>query len=365
MSCYYPRFGYLKPYFDENGDLKQRFQFVSRELRDKVNSGVSLDLMTGEKVRVFSVPCGMCNGCRNDHAREWAARCVCESLMYPPDTCHFLTLTYNDEHLPRGKKGLATTDIHSLSRFMKSMQEYFYKHFGHIGLRYFIATEYGEKHSRPHAHLLLFNAPFPAGDFKRLGNNFRGDCYFTSQIIDKLWRDENEESNGFHVIAELTIDTAAYTARYAMKKLKGHAKEFYDRAGIEPEAQRCSLRPGIGAAYAQARFDKIYSSDKEFHYCFNSDTGYSVENLRDKLILPNGIVQKPPRYFDKLYARQNDASAYNMQLVKLVRNQNGDLSLLSKLARCNYTEEQLLHIEADQYDKAASKLIRGFEKGIL
>ena len=87
--------------------------------------------------------------------------------------------------------------------------------------------------------------------------------------------------------------------------------------------------------------------------------------MRDKLILPNGIVQKPPRYFDKLYARQDEAHAYNMALIKEEREQNGELALLGKLARCNYSEEQLLHIEADAQNNAFKKLVRGFEKGIL
>ena len=50
---------------------------------------------------------------------------------------------------------------------------------------------------------------------------------------------------------------------------------------------------------------------------------------------------------------------------KQVREQNGELALLGKLARCNYTEEQLLHIEADAQNNAFKKLVRGFEKGIL
>lgn len=369
MSCYNPKFGYLEVCgFKEDGSPKQKMVFVNREYKNRANeankTAPAFFFADGSLIEPFSIPCGMCAGCRNDHAREWAARCVCESMLYPAETCHFLTLTYNDEHLPHGTKDIASTDIDEVRHFVDLLRKKFRDRYNHTGLRYFAATEYGDKHSRPHAHLLLFNAPFPDGDFERIGNNFRGDVYFVSSMIDEIWRDEFGESKGFHTIAELNIDTAAYTARYAMKKLKGHSSQFYMNAGIEPEAQSCSLRPGIGAAYALANQGKIYTLDEFVNYDYNKGR-YYLRNVRDKLILPNGIEQKPPRYFDKLYARQSDATAYNMALIKQVREQNGELALLGKLARCNYTEEQLLHIEAREQNNAFKKLVRGFEKGIL
>lgn len=45
------------------------------------------------------IPCGNCIGCRLDYARDWSARLMHELQMHDPDTCWFLTLTYNDDAL--------------------------------------------------------------------------------------------------------------------------------------------------------------------------------------------------------------------------------------------------------------------------
>lgn len=47
----------------------------------------------------MELPCGQCIGCRLDRARAWAARCLHEAESYQ-DNC-FLTLTYDDDHLPK------------------------------------------------------------------------------------------------------------------------------------------------------------------------------------------------------------------------------------------------------------------------
>ena len=44
------------------------------------------------------VACGKCAGCKADRARVWAIRCYHEASQY--DVSSFLTLTYDDAHLP-------------------------------------------------------------------------------------------------------------------------------------------------------------------------------------------------------------------------------------------------------------------------
>ena len=64
------------------------------------------------------VPCGQCIGCRLEYARQWTDRCEKElmhpylpliqdgkkvrQLEYRQESC-FLTLTYDNEHLPDDK----------------------------------------------------------------------------------------------------------------------------------------------------------------------------------------------------------------------------------------------------------------------
>ena len=44
------------------------------------------------------LPCGKCNGCKQEVAESWAIRAYHESTMHEANS--FLTLTYADEHLP-------------------------------------------------------------------------------------------------------------------------------------------------------------------------------------------------------------------------------------------------------------------------
>ena len=78
----------------------------------------------------FQVPCGKCIGCRLEHSRSWAVRCVHEAYMYE-NNC-FVTLTYDDEHLPLTGDGLATLQRNDLTLFLKRLR----KRYSHK-IRYF------------------------------------------------------------------------------------------------------------------------------------------------------------------------------------------------------------------------------------
>jgi len=101
------------------------------------------------------VPCGQCIGCRLEKSRQWAIRCVHESKCH--DDNIFVTLTYNNENLPKdGSLCLA-----DLQKFMKRLR----KKYG-AGIRYFACGEYGEKLKRPHYHVCIFGLNFPMRDKK-------------------------------------------------------------------------------------------------------------------------------------------------------------------------------------------------------
>ena len=50
-----------------------------------------------------TIPCGKCLGCRLEYSRQWANRCMLE-LGYH-ESSWFVTLTYDDAHLPRSFYG--------------------------------------------------------------------------------------------------------------------------------------------------------------------------------------------------------------------------------------------------------------------
>ena len=84
------------------------------------------------------LPCGQCMACRLNKSRDWATRCVLEAKMHK-DNC-FVTLTYDDAHLP-SDYGLQKDD---LTKFFKRLRF-------NTGakIRYYAAGEYGELYNRP------------------------------------------------------------------------------------------------------------------------------------------------------------------------------------------------------------------------
>lgn len=176
-----------------------------------------------------SVPCGQCMACRVNYARNWAIRIMAEAKG---KACSFVTLTYDEEHLP---------DNHSLVKrdltlFFKRLRKSGYK------FRYYAVGEYGDKYHRPHYHIAFFDLPVGASCFE--------NAHFDEKR--KVWRCTMREwPNGLVAVGTLTADSANYVAGYMQKKLKGKAKSFYDEQGIIPEYSVCSRRPGIGYDYIQ------------------------------------------------------------------------------------------------------------------
>lgn len=176
----------------------------------------------------ISVPCGQCLGCRIDHSRDWALRCMHHSKQFEKNC--FITLTFDDEHL-KDRKSVNVQDFQKFMYRLRSKLAYE----GRPKIQYFHSTEYGEKTSRPHHHAILFNYyPPDAEPLKKVGNN----VYYTSKELSDVWHHQ-----GYIVVGNLTYQTAAYTAAYTFKKQRG--KDYPE--GITPEKMTCSQ--GIGVAH--------------------------------------------------------------------------------------------------------------------
>lgn len=183
----------------------------------------------------------------------------------------FVTLTFSDEHLPNPP----TLDVRDFQLFMKRLR----KKFG-SGIRFFHCGEYGSKYGRPHYHACLFNFDFPD---KKLWRVSEGNNLYTSEILQELW-----EHKGYCIIGEVTFQSAAYVARYIMKKINGKdAADHYEIYDLEtgelsqakPEYVTMSRRPGIAAGW----FEK-YQSDVFPH----------------DYVIVRGHKCKPPRYYDNI-----------------------------------------------------------------
>jgi hypothetical protein len=219
----------------------------------------------------FNIACGRCVGCRLDYSRQWAIRCVHEAQMH--DNNCFITLTFSPEELKK-RKNPYSLDKTEFQRFMKRVR----KKYGHK-IRFFHCGEYGDKNKRPHYHALLFGHDF---EDKKLWSTNNGFRLFVSEELQELW------PYGFSTIGECNFQTAAYCARYVMKKITGDAAEEHykitDEYGevhnIEPEYCTMSRREGIGYEwYMQYGWDDCHKHD---------------------YVVINGHEVRPPRYYDKL-----------------------------------------------------------------
>lgn len=247
MACYYP----IQAWQLESGDVV----FAEK----------------GNIRRPLILPCGRCFGCRLDRSKMWAIRCMHERQMH--DVSSFVTLTYDDSHLPIG----GSLNYSHFQKFMKRLRKW---HGGNV--RYYMCGEYGETTWRPHFHACLFGVYF--GDRKVFKTGGSGHTLYTSDQLSKLW------SAGHASIGDVTFESAAYVARYVMKKITGdRALEHYTRVDpltgevfqLTPEFAHMSLNPAIGKTW----FAK-----------FHSDV-FGVGKDRVNI---HGRSFKPPKYYDKL-----------------------------------------------------------------
>ncbi|WNK12556.1 MAG: replication initiator protein [Microvirus sp.] len=241
MPCYHPLPGWY---------AKERNEGTGKR-------GIVFNLAAGFKDRPVSVPCGKCIGCQLERARQWAMRCVHEASLYEHNC--FVTLTYDDAHLPAG----GTLVPEHFVNFMKRLRFQFGP-----GIRFFHCGEYGSKLERPHHHALLFNFDFD--DKRRLLVGSGKDALYESASLGRLW------PHGFTSIGECSFESAGYIARYSMKKFNGSSRAAHYQGRL-PEYLTMSNRPGIGRRWIEKFYRSVYA--------------------RDECVV-NGHPCKPPRYYD-------------------------------------------------------------------
>ena len=228
-------------------------------------------------VRSLQLPCGQCVGCRLERSRQWATRCMHEASLFRNNM--FITLTYSDEHLPEDK----SLNYDDFQRFMKRFRKH-YKGIevrdGKRPIRFYMAGEYGEQFGRPHFHACIFNFRFD--DQKVFKRTSSGSVIYTSQKLSALW------PFGYASIGDVNFQSAAYVARYIMKKVNGqladrHYEVVTDDGEIikrTPEFTKMSLKPGIGFDWYEKYKSDVYPHD---------------------YVVVNGRKVRPPRFYDKKF----------------------------------------------------------------
>lgn len=205
------------------------------------------------RLQTLLARCGQCDPCRASRAREWQGRILLEAGDH--ETNVFITLTYNDDHLPRGGS-LRPKDLQDwIKRTRKALK--------YSRLRIFACGEYGSKTERPHYHAILFGAPSclrgRTDKFRRgVGGTI---CCPVCALFQKTWSRDGEEFGSID-LGMVEPRTAAYIGGYIIKG-KTHRRDARLR-GKEPEYSTKSNRPGLGAYALDDIADAILSSGQEF-----------------------------------------------------------------------------------------------------
>lgn len=238
MPCYRP----LKGYF-------------AKELTAAGKRPVVFNKREGYYDLPVEVPCGQCTGCKLERSRQWAIRATHEASLHSENS--FITLTYDDAHLPWDR----SLDVREWQLFMKRLR----KQYG-AGIRFLHCGEYGDQLGRPHYHACLFNHEF--GD-EELWKMVEGERLYTSESLTKLW------GNGFCTVGSVSFQSAAYVARYSLKKKTGKIAEAHYQ-GRTPEYLTSSKAPGIGLDWLKKFYKDVFPRD---------------------LVIINGVRVSPPQYY--------------------------------------------------------------------
>lgn len=229
------------------------------------------------------IPCGQCIGCRLERSRAWAIRLMKEYNLH--DRSSFLTLTYQDSSLPKTRSKLPTLNLEHTQLFMKRLR----KRFSPASLRFFLCGEYGESTLRPHYHLILFGENFSA-DRKPIRASRSGFPQWESPTLNSLW------GLGHCTISDVSFESAAYVARYNLKKFTGKGSKLFYR-GRKPEFVTMSRRPGIAHDYFQTYASDIYPTDE----------------IVPSIGRPECL---PPKYFDKLLEKVDPVLFHSIKKIR-------------------------------------------------
>lgn len=176
-------------------------------------TGRSQDVMCKKPYRkgVMEFGCGQCMPCRINKQRTWVARLQLE-LATCPVSC-FVTLTYNEEHVPKD----GSISKRHVQLFLKRLRE----KLAPRKVRFFIVGEYGERTWRPHYHAILY-----------------GVSIAESELVASAW------GKGFAHVGTAEPASMSYVSGYVTKKMTKKTDKRLQ--GRHPEFCLMSLRPGIG-----------------------------------------------------------------------------------------------------------------------
>jgi len=174
------------------------------------------------------VMCGKCPPCLKRRVDSWVFRLQQEEKNWKYS--HFVTLTYDTDHVPLSHNGFMTLRKKQIQDFLKRLRK-----LQNEKLVYYIVGEYGEANHRPHYHGIFFNVQ-------------------SAEFYSRAWALKNKQF-GHIDIAGVSGDSIAYTCKYMQKKRR---KKKHGRCDWEREFSLMSQH--IGANYLTEKIINYHKS---------------------------------------------------------------------------------------------------------
>lgn len=250
-----------------------------------------LNPKTGKHIQV---PCGHCIGCLEDMQAEWSLRMEQELKTNSSRPAVFVTLTYDNEHLPTEEFNEQTGEVFEKPSVVKKHVQDFMKRLrkavdtdikrgkkkGYQGpLKYFFTSEYGPEGGRPHYHGIIY------------GLNKNQEAY---DYINKAW------NMGFIYLGVANSKTIKYVSKYCIKPTEFSA--FPDRKGYF-DNEKWMEDNGI-----RRKPFRLMSSKLGANYIENpSNVKFHLKRpVEHNYVRVGKFKKKMPRYYKKkIYTKEN------------------------------------------------------------
>lgn len=305
---------------------KHVFKILKNGKKEIIFDKQELALLTeSQKKNTMELPCNKCIYCQVQYSNQWAVRCVLEARATPYNNS-FITLTYNDENVP--KDGFLNK--RDVQLFIKKVR----KSLPGVKIRYFLAGEYGRQNYRPHFHIVFFN--FRPKDIYNSWNE-GNTTLWRSRQIEKMW------GKGFISVGlDIEMRTMKYIAKYLTK-----CSPLPERFKNNPEYVQPSNHPGIAA--------NQYTKDIWETGCiYIQGFKYGIPKYYEELAVQQGHTKELEEYKVKQRKRakeneitklEKDRRRYDYFQLKIVKeighNHLYDMRYLGKVDEIEYTEETL------------------------
>lgn len=276
MTCFHPSVAaWYKPEYQASrpGSLsKPLFLGLFRGLDVDYTASITLPAWITDKLTLYQLPCGKCEGCRVAQMQQWQFRAECELKNHADNA--FITLTVDEPHMNEVFPFYMVRH-----RFFQLFMKKLRKGLKTTKIRYIMCAEYGTHTLRPHYHVIVFGW-FPP-DYQYFYTGKTGYTVYTSDCLNRLWTNSDGDSLGYHTVSVANSQTVRYLVGYVMKK---SGSLYYP--GFAPPYLRVSTRPAIGLDWYRKYGDSVFA-----HSGLNFPNDY-VYLGRSKISVPRYYVKK-------------------------------------------------------------------------